>query len=129
MMTSKTKYNNQEEQEEASDEEEYQTDNQYKKGTLTDDKMLKNNQILCDMRVMADSKLKSSIHDRWLISKNNSFNIPSPDVVARGQYSEVKSTQNTPPFDDWWNKSLDMIDDWNRIQSIKNDLLTDRTAR
>lgn len=90
---------------------------------------MKNNQIFCEMRVMVDSKLKSSIHDRWLISKNDSFNITSPDVVARGQYSEVRSTQNKPPFVDWWNKSLDMIDDWNRIQSIKNQALTDGTAR
>lgn len=89
---------------------------------------MKNDQIFCEMRVIVDSKLKSSIHDRWLISKNNSFNIPSPDVVARGQYSEVKITHNIPPFDEWWNKSLDMIDDWNKLQSIKNQALTDRTA-
>jgi hypothetical protein len=66
---------------------------------------MKNNQTFCELRVIVDSKLKSSIHDRWIVSKNNSFNIPSPDVVARGQYSEVKKTDNTPPFDDWWNKS------------------------
>ncbi|MFL6328460.1 MAG: hypothetical protein ACJ71I_13405, partial [Nitrososphaeraceae archaeon] len=62
---------------------------------------MKNNQTFCELRVIVDSKLKSSIHDRWIVSKNNSFNIPSPDVVARGQYSEVKKTDNTPPFDDW----------------------------
>src|SRR5919197_6164823 len=59
---------------------------------------------------MVDSKLKSSIHDRWIISKNASFNIPSPDVVTRGQYSEVKKTGNITPFDDWWNNRLDIID-------------------
>ena len=89
---------------------------------------MKINQILCEMRVMVDSKLKSSIHDRWIISKDNSFNIPSPDVVVRGQYSEVKRTENIPPFDGWWDMSLDIIDDWNRIQSIKNQLVTDGTA-
>jgi hypothetical protein len=68
---------------------------------------------------MVDSKLKSSIHDRWIISKNNSFNIPSPDVVGRGQYSEVKKTENITLFDDWWNNSLDIVDDWNRIQNLK----------
>ena len=88
---------------------------------------MKINQILCEVRVMTDSKLKSSIHDRWIISKDNSFNIPSPDVVARGQYSEVKRTENRPPFDDRWDMSLDLIDDWNRIQSIKNQLVTDGT--
>ncbi|MGI0013899.1 MAG: hypothetical protein ACREBU_10730, partial [Nitrososphaera sp.] len=65
--------------------------------------------ISCSMRVMVDSKLKSSIHDRWIISSNKIFNIPSPDVVARGQYSEIKETKNRPPFDDWWDKSSDIF--------------------
>jgi hypothetical protein len=56
---------------------------------------------------------------KQIISKNNSFNIPSPDVISRGQYSEVKKTENITPFNEWWNNSLDIIDDWNRIQSIK----------
>jgi hypothetical protein len=81
---------------------------------------MKNNQVMSELRVIADSKLKSSIHDRWLISKNNCFNIPSPDVVARGQYSEIKSTQNRPPFDDWWDKSLNIIDDWDQIQNSRS---------
>jgi hypothetical protein len=80
---------------------------------------MKHSQVSCEMKVMVDSKLKSSIHDRWIISKNNSFNIPSPDVISRGQYSEVKKTENITPFNEWWNNSLDIIDDWNRIQSIK----------
>ena len=81
---------------------------------------MKNNQVTSELRVIADPNLKASIHDRWLISKNNCFNIPSPDVVARGQYSEIKSTQNRPPFDDWWNKSLNIIDDWNQIQNSRS---------
>ena len=60
------------------------------------------------MRVMVDSKLLSDIHDRWIISKNISYNIPSTDVVARGQYSEVNKTENATPFDDWWNNSIDI---------------------
>jgi hypothetical protein len=36
-MISKTKHNDQKEQEEASDEEEYQTDEQYEQDRLTDD--------------------------------------------------------------------------------------------
>jgi hypothetical protein len=63
----------------------------------------------------------SKIHDRWILSKNASFNIPSPDVVARGQYSEVKKTNNTLPFEDMWKNSLDIISDWTKIDKIIQD--------
>jgi len=38
------------------------------------------------------------------------------DVVKRGQYSEIKESESSIPFDQWWNKSLDIIDDWNRLK-------------
>ena len=78
---------------------------------------LKNKEISCELRVIVDKKIKSSIHDRWIISENRCFNIPSPDVMARGQYSEIKSTNNQPPFEDWWNKSKDIINEWNDIKN------------
>ena len=37
--------------------------------------------------------------------------------MARGQYSEIKSTNNQPPFEDWWNKSKDIINEWNDIKN------------
>ena len=45
---------------------------------------------------------RHDIHDRWIISKNKVFNVPSTDTVARGQYSETKETKNRPPFEKWW---------------------------
>ena len=48
------------------------------------------------MKVITDNKLKAQIHDRWIISENLCYNIPSTDTVARGQYSEVKETTNKP---------------------------------
>lgn len=66
--------------------------------------------ITCQLRVMVDPKLKSSIHDRWIISRRKIFNLPSPDIMARGQYSEVKETSNKPPFDNWWEKSVDIFE-------------------
>ena len=60
------------------------------------------------MRVMVDSKLLSDIHDRWIISKNISYNIPSTDVVARRQYREVHKTETATPFAAWWNNSIDI---------------------
>ncbi len=81
---------------------------------------MKNKGVICELRVITDSKLKSSIHDRWILSKNSCFNIPSPDTVARGQYSEIKATENRPPFDDWWARSLDIINNWNEIQKSRD---------
>jgi hypothetical protein len=75
--------------------------------------------IDCSLRVMVNPKVKGAFHDRWIISENKSFNIPSPDTLARNQYSEIKETTNKPPFDEWWNKSLDIFDDWNGIQQSR----------
>ncbi|HAM38323.1 MAG: hypothetical protein A2474_08305 [Elusimicrobia bacterium RIFOXYC2_FULL_34_12] len=66
---------------------------------------IKNDGVKIELRVIIDNKLKTIIHDRWIISKNLYYNIPSTDTIARGQYSEVKRTANCPPFDEWWNKS------------------------
>ena len=79
---------------------------------------LENKGINCELRVIIDSKTKSKIHDRWIISKNRCFNVTSPDVMARGQYSEIKETTNRPPFNQWWKNSKDIVKDWNEIKNI-----------
>jgi len=71
-------------------------------------KELKNSGVRCKLKVISDNKLKANIHDRWLISENLCFNMPSTDTIARGQYSEVKRTANFPPFNEWWEKSRDI---------------------
>ncbi len=68
----------------------------------------KNDGIKCELRVISDNKLNADIHDRWIISENLCYNMPSTDTIARGQYSEVKRTANFPPFDEWWEKSKDI---------------------
>ena len=80
---------------------------------------MKQDGVLCFINVIIDNKLKSSIHDRWIISNNKIFNVPSPDVMARGQFSEINETINKPPFEEWWNNSLDIINDWDKIQKSK----------
>lgn len=69
----------------------------------------RNNNVKCELRAISDNKIKSSIHDRWLISDASCFNVPSTDTLARGQYSEIKKTPNKPPFEKWWNKSTDIV--------------------
>ncbi len=68
-------------------------------------KELKSDGIKCELRVISDNKLNADIHDRWILSENLCYNIPSTDTIARGQYSEVKRTANFPPFKEWWEKS------------------------
>jgi ATP-dependent Lon protease len=85
---------------------------------------MKTRGVTTQLRVM-DSKVEENVHDRWVLSKRKNFNIPSPDIVARGQYSEIKETTNKPPFAEWWNKSKDIIKDWDTIKKLKDESSTD----
>jgi hypothetical protein len=78
-------------------------------------KEFKNRGIVCEMRVLNNREIYRALHDRWILSKNICFNLPSPDIVARGQYSEIKQTTSRPPFEQWWINSLDIVTDWNEI--------------
>lgn len=77
---------------------------------------LERKKVRCELRVIIDSDLKSKIHDRWIISKNKCYNVTSPDVMARGQYSEIFGTENRPPFEEWWKGARDIIEEWNEIE-------------
>ncbi|MFH0947566.1 MAG: ORF6N domain-containing protein [Elusimicrobiota bacterium] len=75
------------------------------------EKELKIDGVKCELRIIIDKKLNTDIHDRWIISENLCYNMPSTDTVARGQYSEVKRTANfalRQPFDEWWKRSKDI---------------------
>lgn len=78
---------------------------------------MKNKKVDCALRII-NRKVGSQIHDRWIISQDKCFNAPSPDVVARGQYSEFKETENRPPFEKWWEESSDIINDWGAIKNL-----------
>ena len=79
------------------------------------EEMKKQRGIKCEMRVLKDNEDAKAIHDRWILSQNVCYNLPSPDIVERGQYSEIKVTNYRPPFEDWWQDSLDIATDWNDI--------------
>lgn len=74
-----------------------------------------NKNIASEMRVVVDSKIYGEYHDRWLISRNINYNLMSGDIAKRGQYAEIKPTENLPPFRTWWNSSLDIISNWDDI--------------
>jgi len=82
-------------------------------------KQLSHNGISCQMKVVVDNKLKGQIHGRWLITKGDCFSFQSVDTVSRGAYDEIRGGATEPPFDEWWDNSLDIIDDWNKINDSK----------
>lgn len=83
-------------------------------------KEMSNKKITCELRVIVDTKKKSLIHDRFIISKYDSYNIPSPDIIARGQLSEISKSQNksklNEEFNKLWADSKDIIHEWNSIK-------------
>jgi len=78
---------------------------------------MKDKGIVAELRVLAPS-LKSVSHDRWIFSDTKNYRLPSPDTVERGQYSEISQTQIRLPFDEWWDLSKDIINDWNAVRDM-----------
>lgn len=83
-------------------------------------KEMKNKGINVEMRAIKSKKVSSSIHDRWLIGKYQAYNIPSPDVIKRNQYSDITKTEANLPFKEWWSEGLDIIQDWGKVSELKN---------
>lgn len=81
---------------------------------------MKEKNINVQLHVLSNSKIKSSIHDRFIISKDIAFNIPSLDIIARNQLSEITKSENHDSliniFNDIWNNTQDLINDWNDIR-------------
>ena len=73
--------------------------------------------IRVELRIMP-REVAATVHDRWLISKNSCYNLPSVDVMKRGQFSEINPTINRPPFDELWYKSIDIVQGWNKISEL-----------
>lgn len=74
------------------------------------------------VKVFVDKKIYSQIHDRYIITNDHIFNIPSPDIAKRGQFSNVSEVKIDLPFDKWWESSLDIVKDWNEIEKFRTKL-------
>ena len=77
---------------------------------------LKTRNINITLRVLCDKEGLNSIHDRYLITSDMNFLLPSPDVVKRGQYASITGINQHFPFEKYWDVSLDIIQDWNKIK-------------
>lgn len=48
-------------------------------------------------------------HDRYLVEKTKTWNLPPINTLLRGDYSEIIETRNRPPFEQWWAAAADLI--------------------
>lgn len=79
------------------------------------EKEMRGKGIKAECRVLIDHDLYHDIHDRWILSKNVNFNVPPINSIYKGQYSEIKMTNNKPPFTQWWEEGKYLIEDWGEI--------------
>ncbi len=77
---------------------------------------MKNRGVKASCRVITDKIVINSIHDRWIIGNKTSYNIPPINSIYKGQYAEFNPTSQRPPFKEWWDKSKDLLINWNDIQ-------------
>ena len=80
---------------------------------------MKEKKIHCEMRVMTKSVF-DEVHDRFLISKNKTYNAFSGDTARRDQVAQMNETNEVPEYTKWWDTSLDIIE---HIQKLNNDKL------
>jgi hypothetical protein len=88
---------------------------------------MKTRQINAELRILCNKEILNDIHDRWIVSKNSVFNIPPVDTIFQGQYSEMKKTENRPPFEEWWLNGLDIIAQWQEIMSQSEKQSSDKS--
>ena len=80
---------------------------------------MKEKKIHCEMRVMTKSVF-DEVHDRFLISKNKTYNAFSGDTARRDQVAQMNETNEVPEYTKWWDTSVDIIE---HIQKLNNDKL------
>ena len=78
------------------------------------EEMQKTRSIECQMRIMS-KQISDNIHDRYLISPNQSYNIVSGDTARRGQVGDTVECER-PDIERWWDDSYDIFQDWNKFQ-------------
>ncbi|MCW4009709.1 MAG: hypothetical protein NWF05_03710 [Candidatus Bathyarchaeota archaeon] len=78
-------------------------------------KEMETRQISAELRIICDKTILNEIHDRWIVSESAVFNVPPIDTIFQGQYSEMKRTDNRPPFKQWWSNGFDIVSQWQEI--------------
>jgi type I restriction enzyme, R subunit len=59
-------------------------------------------------------------HDRYLLGDNVKYNTVAFTLLQKGRFSEIKTTENEIPFDEYWkdSDSYDLVNDWDKIKGL-----------
>lgn len=78
--------------------------------------------ICAELRVIADPSFKS-VHGRYLYSKDGQdveirFQLPPLNSLKANQWDTIfTNVQIVPPFDQLWEKGLDLLNSWTEIRA------------
>lgn len=80
-------------------------------------KEMKYRGVEAKLRVITDGHKLRDLHDRWILSSDgSSWNIPPITSIYGNQEAEILKTEEDVDFENWWEHSPDIIEDWNEIQ-------------
>ncbi|KUK43726.1 MAG: Uncharacterized protein XD72_1890 [Methanothrix harundinacea] len=85
-------------------------------------KQMRKEGIAIEFRVVVDTKTQGAIHNRYLITKNRSYDFVSADTMQRGQLSHIKEVSDVKPiFDQFWENGKELLSCWTEIQKYKEE--------
>jgi len=80
------------------------------------DEEMGNRGVDAELRVMTDREHLDMLHDRWIISDGNSWNVPPVNSLYRNQEAELHKVTEDISFDEWWDNAAEVVSEWNEIQ-------------
>ena len=83
-------------------------------------KQMKNEGIEVEIRIVIEPKIQTQLHDRYLITKDKSYNFVGADAVKRGQLSHIVEVSDVQPyFNSFWEAGKELLANWNEIMMAK----------
>jgi hypothetical protein len=77
---------------------------------------LVNYDINLEVRIICNKSISTSIHGRFIYTKNRQFQIPPLNSLLANQWDNIFHGGKTPPFEDLWKRGLDIISQWNDVK-------------
>ena len=74
--------------------------------------------IDCQLRIMS-KEVESEQHARYLADRDKCFNSIDSETAHRGQTDDVSSCERPKNLEKWWDDSLDIFKQWNKIQELR----------
>jgi len=64
--------------------------------------------VKADIKILTDSKILGSLHDRYIISDNIAFNVLPIGSLIRGQRGSLNLEENPPEFTELWRRGVSL---------------------